>query len=157
MMNEEFLHDPELQTLAAQLTAHPPKVSAPETNQLLYACAFAAGKNATDRLIRLWRTIAAVLSILLVGALLPHLKAPSQMADPPIAQSAHSEPSPMRNPRPTEDVLAVTNPPTANLDAWQVPTSNSELLSQQLTESAQFDPHLRSLTVSALTKAILKH
>ncbi|MFN9370564.1 MAG: hypothetical protein ACK6D3_01620 [Planctomycetaceae bacterium] len=154
-MNEDLPHDPELRRLATQLAACPPQVAALEKDQIFYACAFAAGKNASDRTMRLWRTTAAVLSVLVVGAMLPYLLVPSQKADQPISQSTLSEPLAPPSLVPRASFSVAKNSPTASLDAWHVPTSNSELLSQQLTEMTQFSSHLRSLTVSALSRAIL--
>jgi hypothetical protein len=63
--------DPELQSLEARLTSLPPRLPADEQKQLLYECAFAAGKRAgqraSRRMIRASTAVSFVLTLLCVG------------------------------------------------------------------------------------------
>jgi hypothetical protein len=153
-MNDDHILDPQWQSFEAQLAAQLLQVSPREKDQILYACAFAAGKSTASRTLRIWRTTAAVLSLVLTVSLVPHLHAPPIIVTQTLEVPASSETTPPQS-YSGEFAPASQHLLLANLDAWQVPSPDNELLSEQLTEFAQFDPHLRSLTVSSMTRAVL--
>jgi hypothetical protein len=67
-MNDNLWIDPELQSLEARLASQAPRLPATEQTQLLYQCAFAAGKAAGQRACH--RVIQASTAVTLVLALL---------------------------------------------------------------------------------------
>jgi hypothetical protein len=70
-MNDNPLSDPGLQSLEARLASMPPRLAAGEQQQLLYQCAFVAGKavgqEASRRVIQAWTAVASILALLCVG------------------------------------------------------------------------------------------
>src|SRR5438045_7376781 len=70
-MTDNPLRNPELQSLEARLASMPPRLGAGEQQQLLYQCAFAAGKaagqRASGRVIRGWTAVTSILALLCVG------------------------------------------------------------------------------------------
>jgi hypothetical protein len=156
-MNDESLHDPQLKSFEARLASRPPQVSLAQRDQLLYACAFAAGRDTAGRSLRRWRTAAAALSVVVAGATMALVRDSSPSARVPIERATASERSAHQRP-----VEAVPDPPAKNaaaadLDAWQVPdTLVGQRLSEQLALWEHSDPHVRSLAVGALTRALSK-
>ena len=146
------LDDPALQALEARLAGVMPQVSATERNELLYQCAFAAGRQAANRTVRTWQATAAVLVVLLLGMSVSLAQNGLMLArqEQPVPQ-----PSPGSAPAPStiveRDVEIVRSPivgvPT---DAWQVEKSSGEL------EVAQADSTLSPLAVASLTRNVLE-
>lgn len=152
-MNENHLSGPQWLSFESELATQVPQISVQERDQILYACAFAAGRSKGRQSVRTWKVMAAVLSFLLTVSLIPHRRAP-----PSFVQETRNAPvSPETTPSqafskeiaPESQHLLLTN-----LDAWKVQSSENRLLSEQLMEFSQFDPHLRSLTVSSMDRAV---
>ncbi len=166
-MNDDLSPDPQLSSLEAHLAAHSPFTSASEKERILYACAFAAGQKTASRTLRYWKMAAGALSFLVVGSVIPHLRAvqipahqPSESSRPseaPSSQPPTSQP-PSRPPQspPVDSYSPVQREIAINLDAWQVRDHGGESLTTQLGEFAQLDPHSRSLSVCSLTRTALE-
>lgn len=154
-MNEKDLSDPLWQSFEAQLAAQVPQISLQERNQILYACAFSAGQTKGSQSLRLWKMTVTMLGLLLTVSLIPHLHAP-----PDIARQIQSIPGSSEGTSPQSVTAEETSESDsqmylmANLDAWRVPSSENRMLSSQLTEFAQLDPYLRSITVSSMSRAV---
>lgn len=154
-MNEDSPHDIELNALAARLAARPPQISPQQRDDILYASAFASGRNASARSLRIWKSTAAVLSLLLVGAVVSPMHAPPQIADRPEEPAVPVEiESPIQS-NESLPVMVAQKTQLVNLDAWQVPTSPHDRLNEQLAKWSQSGPHLRSMTFSSLTRTFL--
>ncbi|HEX7379056.1 MAG TPA: hypothetical protein VF278_18180 [Pirellulales bacterium] len=151
------LNDPHLQALEARLANMPPQVSMTRRQQLLYECAFAAGRKSAGRIVRRWQAAAVVLIMALVGlrvspagnapiaaerggAALTHREVSPESADGAL------ELSPLGR-RPSREV---------SLDAWQVRSRAAASFERGPAELAHNDPRLRALTVGALTRRILE-
>jgi hypothetical protein len=151
-MNDQSLNDPLLQSLEARLAAIVPQVSQVEQQQLLYQCAFAAGRQSGIRAVRCWQAASAVLVCLVFGLSALYFDHRQHLARRDVAP---------RRP-PWESVLAAespevaqrqTMPLTIELDAWQIRASE-ELLTERTV--ALSDPHLRSMTMGAMTHQLLE-
>jgi hypothetical protein len=163
-MNEHTLHDPQLQSLEARLAAMPLQVSAGEQQQLLYQCAFAAGKKTSARSLRYWQAAAAVLMISTLGMSVPLARdewlLATQRAKPPVPTKHSPAPAEME-PSPAPTLAQVPIPHRApqvaevDLDAWQLPPRNNNSFADEVARLENSDPHLRSLTVGTLTRAVL--
>jgi hypothetical protein len=153
-MNDNPIQDPQRQSFEARLAAFIPRVSPQRKDELLYACAYAAGANAALPSLRRWKRATAVLCGLLCAVSLSHSLRLSTNTPTPIAiQTSDPPASPERQqvqtPMPPEFDDA-HDPFAAKLDAWQLPVSSSESLSSQLAQLQHADPDHRLLTVSRL-------
>lgn len=156
-MTEHSLNDPSLKSLEARLASSVPSISPADQQQLLYQCAFAAGRRATMRMVRRWQAATAVLASLVIAVCLPQFMAPSRVAIQPPPKSA-----PDKNIEQTRSVLpadrdpivqANERPVTIQLDAWQIPHADNLLNSQAL---AQHEADASVNSVRSLTKQFLR-
>ena len=155
------LNDPRLQALEARLAAMPPQLSTAQQQQLLYQCAFAAGRQSARHTVRHWQAAVAGLMVVLVGLSLPLLEETQLGKEPPAAELgaaglARAEVAA----EPAADTLDLSplghRPPAEiSLDAWQVRTEASASFDHELAQFANSDPQLRSLAVGSLTRRIL--
>lgn len=152
-MTDEKPLAPQLQALEARLAALPPKIESSEKEEILYACAFAAGKKAAVPSLRLWQTSTAVLSVCFIGAMIAIGIAQSPNAERVARTIAEPQPVTPRLPPADDPPPVVPSTTIPKLDAWQVPVSEVDLLKRQL---AQLDLASRSQTVSALAHSVLK-
>jgi hypothetical protein len=157
-MSEPLPNDPALESLAARLAAGPPRLSAERSHELLYLCAYAAGRSAAERRTRRWQGVAAVMTVLLVGLCIP-------LARQQFSTVAHQPPTvPVTRPSVALDQLvmpqafahAAAAAGSMPLDAWQQPVEASDIFEQGLTRFEQADPTLRSLAVANLSRTILE-
>jgi len=144
------LDDPALQALEARLAAVTPQVSATDRNELLYQCAFAAGRKAANRTIRTWQATAAMLVVLVLGMSIP--LAQNQWT---IAKQEPSVPQPIPTPSPSPSTVVerdveIVRSPVVNVstDAWQIEKPVSEI--------AQTDVAMSPLAVASLTRSVLE-
>lgn len=151
-MNDDSVSDPQLRSIEEQLAGHVPHVSAREKNQILYACAYEAGKNSASKSLGYWKSAVAGLSALLMVAVIPQLSVVPGIGHQAVKDARPAELIPPPQSSPTMSVAPVRKLLVANLDAWQARDSGDDSLSEQLAEFSQFDPHLRSLTVHSLTR-----
>ena len=154
-MTDDLLPDPQLRLLEAQLLAQPPQVSIAKQDELLYACAFAAGQQIARRSLRRWRMSTIVMGGMVVGMAIPHFGGSSQMARHPSEQSVPMVPAPSQQPAPPESMVSMQKPTTAVLDAWQVSDPVDQSLSDQLAQLERTRPQMKSLTVGTLIRAEL--
>lgn len=155
-MNDPPHDDPRLARFASRLAAMPPRVSPVRQQQMLYACAFAAGKSKADRLLWRWQAVAALLGLLMLGVSVPlardHLPiarhAPKPMA--PVAEPSRQPPDRL------PPVEVATKLATVDLDAWQTRTPDDESLAAQVAQLKRIDPQHRSLSVGRMTRAALQ-
>jgi len=155
-MSSNHIDDPALKALENQLAGLAPQISSAEQQDLLYQCAFAAGKQTLARSLRRWQAAVATLALLLVSLSLPlansqwivarHEPPPSPTPDSP--QVALAEPA-------VEPIRPVV--PAGQFDAWQVAISSSEAIASNLEQLERIDPEARPLAVAALTRAALQH
>jgi hypothetical protein len=160
-MNEHTLHDPQLQSLEARLAATPLQLPAVEQQQLLYRCAWEAGKKTAGRSLRLWQAATAALVVLLLGMSIPLAR-----DEWLLAALRTPLPVPVEQPHPPVE----TTPPATlaqdlvpfrthhskvlELDAWQLPVPKHSF-AEEMAQLASSDPHLRSLTMGTLSREIL--
>ena len=161
-MNEHTLHDPQLQSLEARLAATNLQLSAGDQQQLLYQCAFAAGKGVFTRSLRRWQFAAGVLVVLSLGISVPLARdewlLATQRAKVPVP--AQQSPAPAEVVPPAmlvQDVIPHRTPQVAavELDAWQLPAPVANSYAEEIARLENSDLHLRSLTVGTLTRAVL--
>lgn len=156
------LNDPRLQALEARLAAMQPQLSTAQQQQLLYQCAFAAGRQSARHTVRRWQAAVAGLMVVLVGLSLPLLGKETLLGkEPPAAELgaaglARAEVAA----EPAADALELSPlghrpSPEHSLDAWQVQTEASASFDHELAQFANIDPQLRSLAVGSLTRRIL--
>ena len=162
-MNEPTRHDPELQSFEARLGAAPLRLPVAEQQQLLYQCAFAAGKKSSIRTLRCWQG-AAVGMLILLGAI--NVPPPRGQG---VAATQHVQPAIPTRQDPAPRVKATSTlvmkdtllghqtptPPAVDLDAWQLPHPNSDSLTEELAQLEKSDPRLRFMTVGVMTSALL--
>lgn len=154
-MNDDSHLNIELNAFAARLAARPPQISSQRRDDILYASAFASGRNAAVRSLRIWKATAAVLSALLVGTVISPLHNPSQIVDRHDEPAVPVDVTPSRQMDDATPVAFRRKPVAVNLDAWQVPSPPDEKLSKQLAEWSRSDPHFRAMSVSSLTRTFL--
>ncbi len=156
-MSESLPNDPALESLAARLAACPPRVSDERSQELLYLCAYAAGRSAADRRTRRWQGVAALLTVLLIGMSIP-------LVNRQAGEVAHQPPqAPPSNAAVVFDQPAIPRafgaPAPADADvslsAWQQPVAAGDGLAAGLARYEQTDPALRSLAVARLSRSIL--
>ena len=154
-MNDGSLSDPLLQALAARLAAAAPMASAAEQQQLLYRCAFAAGRRATRRKLRRWQATAAALAIVVAGLGLPLVRVypllvqrAAVLSSPPVAKVA---------PRPPDDTPILRHPAGVAQDAWRIPRSDDDSFAAALAQFQQTEPRLRAFALGALDRELLEN
>jgi hypothetical protein len=154
-VNDNDISGPPWQSFEKELAVHVPQISVQERDQILYACAFAAGQMKRSQSIRFWKMMVTTLSLLLAVSLIPHLHSPSDISyetqsvpGSPEGTSSQAMKAEEASESESEILLMV------NLDAWRVPSSKNRLLSSQLTEFGQLDPYQRSLTVSSMNRVV---
>lgn len=161
-MNDDSLVDAQLQAFAAGLAAQAPQVLPFEKDELIYACAFAAGKSTAARSLRNWRVITAVMCFALAFTTTLHLQGLAENIQQQLANHPREQPLPPVPVQPpqresTKPITLAQKPSIANLDAWQVTTSTTDALGEQIAQWQQTEPRLRSLAVGALTHSMLNH
>src|SRR5262245_14749454 len=121
-MNDPSFNDPNLQSFEARLAAMTPQESPARQQELLYHCAFAAGRSAGGKTVRRWQAAVAALAVLLVGMSIPLARSQMQVAQPKPEQAA-----PVQDVQPQPPMLAqeeatpaVRQAVVVDLDAWQV-------------------------------------
>src|SRR3954468_21330221 len=160
-MNDNPLNDPLLQSLEARLAGIPPRLPAAEHQQLLYQCAFAAGKavgqRASSRVIQSWAAAASILALLCAGlAYRTVLDRQLTLAHSSLAHgAAHMQPNHAAAQLPTVDAearrqLSVTTPLDRGFDfdwprpspASQTAAANTAIESEQpvLTSRSRISP-----------------
>lgn len=155
-MNDYPLDDPRLRSLEAQLAQMAPQASPAEQQQLLYHCAFAAGRQAAGKTIRRWQAAAAALAVLLclsVPLAREHATLARRSAEPPAPAAI----TPRQVPADRETWPIVERQPAAvALDAWQTRPSIDASFASELAQFERSDLQLRSLSLGTLTREILK-
>jgi hypothetical protein len=154
-MNEHPINDPKLQSFEARLAALTPQLSAGEQQQLLYQCAFAAGRKANRRSVRRWQAVAALLAVVMVGW---RIYGGAQSVVVIEKKAQPSPPAEVVFPRAVAQLELPTGARqsgTVELDAWQTPPSHSNL-NDEVARFKSVDPHLQSLAVGAFTRALLE-
>lgn len=155
------LNDPRLQALEARLAAMPPQLSTAQQQQLLYQCAFAAGRQSARHTVRRWQAAVAGLTVVLMGLSLPLLEETQLGNEPPAAELGAAGLARVEiAAEPAADTLELSPlghrpSPEISLDAWQVQTEASASFDHELAQFANIDPQLRSLAVGSLTRRIL--
>lgn len=169
------LNDPRLQALEARLAAMPPQLSMAQQQQLLYQCAFAAGRTSARHTVRRWQAAAAGLMVVLVGLSVPLLDKESVSdKESPVGKESLAGKEPRATGRraaelaradiavePASGTLEFSplgHRPSSeiSLDAWQVQSQVSASFDRELAQFARSDPRLRSLAVGPLTRRILE-
>jgi hypothetical protein len=153
-MNEHSLNDPVLKSFEARLAAAAPRLPAAQERELLYQCGLAAGRAAGRKSLRSWQAAAAALLAACLAVSLPvageRVTAALQTQKAPAAGKVTPRPSPWLEPAPFPSRQVAK----LDLDAWQTDESTGPRAAQMQPPISD-DPHLRSLTVGALTRAAL--
>jgi hypothetical protein len=155
-MNNDRINDPERTGFEARLAALAPQLSQVEQQQLLYDCAFAAGKRKTERSVRRWQTTTAVIGLLLLVVIVPVATNGWRTAEQGSALAVSRPPSSSQRPVASEAIVMPEHPVAVDLDAWQLPINPDESLNEQLVQLQHADLHTRSLAVGSLTHAFLE-
>jgi hypothetical protein len=155
-MSTNRIDDPALQAIENQLAGLAPQISSAEQQDLLYQCAFAAGKQTMTRSLRRWQGAVAALAVLLVSVSVP-------LANNQWTVARH-EPPPPKKQTPTNVQIAAAEPvtdpirpvvPARQFDAWQLALNSSDAVASNLEQMERTDPEMRSFGVVALTRAAL--
>jgi hypothetical protein len=154
-MNDHPLDNPRLRSLEAQLAQLAPQASPAEQQQLLYQCAFAAGRQAARKTIRRWQAATAVVAVLF-GLSMPLGRDNSLLARRAAEPPAPKGLAPRQIPAEQEAPLIVQRQPAAvALDAWQSRPS-TDTFANELAQFEYSDVRARSLSLGRLTREILK-
>ena len=154
-MSTNRIDDPTLKAIEDQLAGLTPQLSSAERQDLLYQCAFAAGKQTMTRSLRRWQGAVGALAVLFMSVSLP--LATSRW---PVARH---EPPP--GPAPTQVLVASAGPVSESIrpvvsagqyDAWQVALNSSDAVASNLKQLERIEPETRPLAVAALTRAALQ-
>lgn len=154
-MSTNRIDDPALKALEDRLIGAAPQLSAAEQSDLLYQCAFAAGRQAMLRPMRRWQAATAALLVLLVGLSVPLANRQNMVAKqdtrPPVA-------APTPQVALAQPVMESIRPPVpiGQFDAWQVALDSDDAVASNLKQLERTDPEMRSLAVAALTRAALQ-
>jgi hypothetical protein len=154
-MNDHSLRDPQLQFIEARIAAVQLHVSELEQQELLYRCAFEAGRKTFAKKLRYWQTFTLALLVLSCATSVPLVRdrlMPARRhaeSNAPVRAMARQELGPSHSPF-LERQLA-----SFELDAWQLQPSDNTLAGSYLVQTDQIDPHTRSLTLGSLTREFL--
>lgn len=152
-MNDRPYQDQQLQAFEARLAMLSPKLSDDDRSELLYQCAFAAGQRSSARRVHTWQLTTAALLLVLLGASVPLVSPPFQVArhaerPPPLepqAPAREAVPAEISDrdlfPRPAVEVA---------LDAWQLPDTSGDKLSHELARFEEQEEAFRSLAMGVL-------
>lgn len=155
-MNTHSSGDAQFRSLEARLAAANPQLSVSDQQQLLYECAFAAGRDAGRKRLPNWQLVATGLMGIVVGL---SLSLPLVRDQGTVVEKGPVAPAPTDVQRQPTFVPEVPNPARqsaiADVNAWQL-QHESVSLADQLAQFKQTDPHLRSLSVGTLTRTILQ-
>ncbi len=155
-MNDRHVADVQLQAFEARLATLAPQLPLAEQQQLLYRCAFSAGRMTVGSTLRRWQgaTVAAI--VVALGLSIPVARQYGGRAKQNlvIAQPRDVIPGPMRA-QPEFPNIARQSKAVA-LGAWQVRSSTDASIANDLARFEQTDPHIRSLAVGVLTRAMLE-
>lgn len=154
-MNPKRLDDPALQSLEDQLAGLAPQLPAAEQQDLLYRCAFAAGRQAMMRPLRRWQAAAATLSVLLAVLCVPLVNSGNMVARH-APQLGPRAPAPDLAAAIVEPELSRPVVPPQRFDAWQVALSSADAVEKNLEELQGTDPDMQSLAMVSLTRAALE-
>lgn len=156
-MNNDSSGSGPFRSLEARLAAAAPQLSPSEQQQLLYECAFTAGRETGRKGLRTWQTAAVGIVGVVIGL---SLSLPLKRDQPTLVEKKPTPSTPTDIHQPPAVVLDVPiptrQPATDELNAWQVPPSESVSLADQLAQFKQTDPHLRSLSVGTFTRTVLQ-
>lgn len=154
-MNDDSLEDLQLQALEASLADAMPSFTPARQQQLLYACAFAAGCRAGEKKLRLWQGAAASLVLLSFATTASVVRnrdlAPGRERQP-VARAAQSH------------MAILSDPPASHfgrrstavaLDLRETPPS-AELFDEELARFKRLDPQMRALAVRPMTQKLLE-
>ncbi|MBW8883649.1 MAG: hypothetical protein JF612_02495 [Planctomycetia bacterium] len=147
-MNDNPLNDPLLQSLEARLAGIPPRLPAGQQQQLLYECAFAAGKaagrRASSRVIQSWAVAASILALLCAGLAYRTVldRQPALAHSSPAHGAAHIKPDRTAAHLPTDDAdtrqLSVMTAPERAIDFnWPRPSASQTAAANTAIESEQ--------------------
>lgn len=162
-MNEN--DEPAPRTFEARLAAMAPKIALAQQRELLFACAFAAGREQARVSTRRWRAATWVFGLALMAALIPvadgvirgsqggrtpslatnHERATDASASRPDAEAGLDSRGLVGSARPT---------PSIELDAWKLAQSDANSLSKELAQWKHSDPRDRSVSVIELSRAM---
>lgn len=151
-MSEHRLEDPALKDIEARLAAAAPRLEAAEQQELLYRCAFEAGRRAGLGRVRRWQIATVAAAALCVAALiLPPARSPGPAeqraavpsTSPQIASESAANESTAARPRQVAPIA---------LDAWQLERRPASALSEELASFEQLDPRTQSSSVAHLLR-----
>lgn len=147
---------PELQDLQSRLSRIVPPIATSRQQEMLYQCAFAAGRNSVGARLRVWRVATASLAALSLFLVAYRPSVPTAGLHPerssiPLVEQPPREP--LEAP-PHESLALVRQPLSVELGAWQVPSRSDVALANQLTQFEQVPPEMQSLTVRALARGL---
>ena len=155
-MNRDPLDDPQLQALEAQLASMAPAAPAERQRQLLYECAYAAGRNAAGKTLRRWQAAATTFAVLAIGLGVPLARDGALLAERQPAPRAPIEQPPTFVPEELPfPQFARRETAAIELDAWQTPPSPAAF-DEELARLKRTDAHTRSLALGALTRTLLE-
>jgi len=155
--NEHSFDDPQLQSIEARAAAVTPRLSQAEQQQLLYRCAYEAGQHRVAKQVRRWQGTTVAILVVAVGLSIPLVR--GREAHDPSPQYVESIAPDTIVPRHQSDLPRFPDSrspisPRVELDAWQLRPPVDGLASESRTPARPIDPHIRSLTVGALTRTI---
>lgn len=153
-MNDESLEKLHLQAIEASLADAMPVISAARQQQLLYACAFAAGRRAGGKQLRLWKGAAASLVLLLFATAAPLVRNRDLAAGGerrPATRAAQSHKSILGDPPASRFGRRST---AVALESRESPPS-AESFDEELARFKRMDPHMRALALRPMTQKLI--
>lgn len=151
-MNDELRDDPTLRPLEARLAAIRPVLPDHECRELLFQCAFAAGRTAGARWTRRWRVASMALVVLMAGMSIPLVNDRLIVARLQPAAIRSAAPVEAHVPRNVQQPLPRVA--LGPLDAWQVPTDPGATFETALSKFKELDSNSRSQAICTMARVV---
>jgi hypothetical protein len=154
-MNDDPLDKLQLQALEARLADAMPAISPALQQQLLYACAFSAGRRAARKRLRLWQAATASLVLLLLATAAPLVRNRNLATE---GERQHAVQA-VQSREPLADQPRVLpfgrRSITVTLGSWDTPSS-AESFDEELARFRRMEPQMRALALGPLTQKLLE-
>lgn len=149
-MNNDFPIDPKLKSLEARLSALRPKLLDREAQELLYQCAFTAGRKLATRQTRRWQFASAAMAVVLLGVSVSLVKERAIVAEREPGILEHAGTVQAQTP---QQIAHPGHRGAVSLDAWQIRTDDSVRFETALNKFKQMDANSRSFAVGHMSRA----
>jgi hypothetical protein len=142
--------EPNWQSMESVVARHRPRLAAPASRDLLYQCAFQAGRKFAQRTVRYWQLGCGSMAVLFVASLVL-LHDGERPSSRPLISAEHED-------SPIAPVLHMSGEyappiPAYFLAAWQANTNSVVSLENELAQLRQRSPADHALSVGRLSQS----